>query len=165
MVDKSFLDWFAGFVAGEGSFVLRYDRANDTYSARLTIRLRDDDLAILLEIQEKLRMGRVYRGHYGISSRPKAQPGAAWQVSRIDDLLRLVGIFETHLIRARKALDFEIWREAVLELKRGMRKGNERSSYNKTRLKYLRKKLRMIRMYESPRNPESTTGQLELPWP
>lgn len=96
-------DWFAGFSAGEGCFTCQANHA-----PRFTIALRIDDLAILEQLQ----------GIFGgcISLRPAydtKRPQAQWHVTSKRDLLRLVAYFDQHPLRAKKANDYAIWREAV----------------------------------------------------
>jgi len=146
-----FLDWFAGFAAGEGSFTIvkqTYGGARGgNWRAQFAISLRDDDLEILLEIQEKLRMGTITRKAVSGGSNPCAQ----FTVCRIDDNIRLVEVFERYPLRAKKQRDFEIWKRAVREIKAGQGEGGRGivvyATYNRELLRYLSQRLKLTRTY------------------
>lgn len=147
--DEAFLDWFAGFVAGEGSFTINEaQNSSGTWQTKLAIALRDDDIDILLQIQEYLEMGTVHRYDYKRAS--NTNPYALFQVAAISDCVRLVEIFSAHPLRARKEQDFEIWKEAVMEISRGRKRPESReASYNRDYLRYLEGKLRLVRSYSA----------------
>jgi len=140
-MNEAFSNWFAGFVAGEGSFTLYHRPGTKCFAAELSIQLRDDDLDILLEIQENLQAGTVSR------YRPRNRdwnPLAQWAVRKRSECFRIVQIFDAHPLRAKKQRDFLIWREAVLELQ----KSPEQRDTQK--LLYLQGKLRFTRNYKGP---------------
>ena len=160
---ERFFDWFAGFVAGEGSFQIR-QRSDGSFICELAILLRDDDLSMLIKIQETLGMGTLHRGP---SRRLNQNPQALWRVCGIDDLVRLVEIFDTHSIRAKKQGDYEIWRDAVLEISKGrarLNKSGWRTNYDREYLNYLAEKLKIVRGYNGPEPDEyePEAEQLEL---
>lgn len=146
---EAFLHWFAGFLDGEGTFVIRARVDKNTYSATVAISLRDDDLAVLLRIKEALNMGTIH--HHKYKAR-RSKPRAVWEVSKIDDLVRLVKILDSHPLRSKKSADYAIWREAVLEISRGSR-GRVRSNravYDRRRLERLRRNLTAVKAYDRP---------------
>ncbi len=158
-VDKDFLNWFAGFVAGEGCFQIVHHTHNnspDTWGACFSINLRDDDVDILLEIQDRLHMGRIYR-------RPetKGSPQAEFRVQRIEDLNQLVAIFEAHPLRAKKARAFRIWKMAVQELAQG-RGGGFPATYNRHKLARLRNNLCLLITYQGPEEELSEPDEVQL---
>ena len=161
---EQFLDWFAGFVAGEGCFRIE-KHGNKWFNCRLTILLRDDDLPILLKIQETLEMGVISRERANYISQGRAM----WAVTATDDILRLIDIFDTHPLLAKKQRDYEIWKEAALEINRGQQKRRGRgrygpATYNRRYLDHLKQKLSLIKVYEmSPIEELEIEGrQLEL---
>lgn len=112
-VPSDFGHWLAGFADGEGCFHIRINsRAGGrvTYACAFRLQLRDDDDDILNEIRLRTNIGAV---HY-ISGTGNARSSAAWSVGSKADLLALVAIFDRFPLRAKKARDFGIWREAVL---------------------------------------------------
>jgi hypothetical protein len=107
--DPSADAWLAGFADGEGYFQLRRTRqCGWRIEPRFRIHLRADDIQILERLAETFG-GHVRRGKNGVWS-----PQAHWLVSSKADLLPLVGYFDRFPLRAKKAGDYAIWREAVL---------------------------------------------------
>lgn len=110
-IDRDFGNWFAGFVDGEGSFILQAIILKDgsrICHPRLSISLRIDDLPILQEIRDRLHCGNITYGRDGKFFR------GSWIVSRAGDLKFIViPLLEKCPLRAKKKRDFEIWKEAV----------------------------------------------------
>ena len=151
-----FLDWFAGFVDGEGSFTIRTKESGVTWQNQLTIRLRDDDLDVLVEIQERLGFGAVYRF--------PASPGnehdvADWRCFSRADCHKLVKILDAHPLRAKKARDYAVWREAVIE---NLKPFEQR---DRAKMRYLADKIKLVRSYDAPEVEEIETGAVQLTFP
>lgn len=101
--------WLAGFADGEGYFQLRkQNRCGWRIEPRFRIHLRCDDAEILHALQEAFD-GSVRRGKNGDWN---AQ--AHWLVSSKAQLMGLVDYFDRFPLRAKKALEYAIWREAVM---------------------------------------------------
>lgn len=110
--------WFAGFVDGEGCFGAYIQAAGhgDTAHFDFTIRLREDDYAILETIRDMLGgIGRLSRQRCARGGNPVAQ----WKVSNPGECMLLVRVFEVYPLRAKKARDFDLWRQGVREEARG----------------------------------------------
>lgn len=109
--DPAFLNWFAGFVDGEGCFSVHKKHVNgyETYDCQFSLSLRRDDKPILDEIHRVLRIGTISVTRDGGPNNPQAR----FCVSAKADCLRLVEILRAAPLRAKKALDFEIWCEAL----------------------------------------------------
>jgi site-specific DNA-methyltransferase (adenine-specific) len=108
-----FLNWFAGFVDGEGCFSVHKKNVSgyETYDCQFSIGLRRDDAPILREIKRVLGIGTV-----AVSKKKPAgggNPKARFCVSSKADCLRLVEVFRAAPLRAKKARDFEFWVEAL----------------------------------------------------
>lgn len=104
--------WLAGFVDGEGCFIIAHKGPRSgRLQCALRVQVRSDDLPILVEIRQRTGVGYIVtRG-----ARPtQPNPGVVWQVQNRADCLRLVEWFDRHPLRARKAQDYAIWREAVV---------------------------------------------------
>jgi hypothetical protein len=123
MVDDAFGHWLAGFIDGEGSFCIVPNRGG--YSAKFQLKLRDDDGAILLEIALRTGMGRLVAEQRRTASRPNDNPATVWKVQSKGDCLALIRLLDRYPLRAKKARDYAIWREAVLEWN-GMAPGRRR---------------------------------------
>jgi hypothetical protein len=103
--------WLAGFIDGEGSFVILRPTTGNRWSLRFQLTLRADDLPIIEEIHRRTGLGIVFvRGPYG----KNPNPDAIWLVNKIAHMRRLVEIFDRYPLRAKKARDFAIWREGVI---------------------------------------------------
>ena len=107
-VEPDFGNWLAGFVDGEGCFIISQNGQGARFCA-FSLSLREDDFPILVEIQQRTGLGNARMQH----PRSHRDPFAKWGVSSKVDCLALVGIFERHPLRAKKRRDFEIWAEAV----------------------------------------------------
>jgi hypothetical protein len=101
--------WLAGFADGEGYFQLRKsNRCGWRIEPRFRIHLRCDDIEILHALSEAFG-GSVRRGKNGDWN---AQ--AHWLISSKRDLGSLIDYFDQFPLRAKKAREYLIWREATL---------------------------------------------------
>lgn len=110
--------WLAGFTAGEGMFeflIRKTGRGRYKFRPRFAISLRNDDAPILFEIAETLGCGHVYTEQdKGGKSAPKRNPMASYLCDDIMSLHNIiVPIFERYPLRAKKAREFTIWKEAI----------------------------------------------------
>lgn len=119
MIDGEFGNWLAGFIDGEGCFIIQ--QLNHTpkngrertgnYMARFHMNLRDDDVEILKEIIARTGIGVLGR-------RPPSKPTEGgqvnWQVAAKAEVMMLVNILDAHPLRAKKKEDYRLWREAVI---------------------------------------------------
>lgn len=99
--------WFAGFAAGESSFLIT-QRTRGNLAPCFVIGLRADDLAILEELQAAFG-GAIHM----TPARGRNRPGAYWTIASKRDMTGLVAYFDRFPLRAKKARDFAIWRRAV----------------------------------------------------
>lgn len=107
-----FDSWIAGFVDGEGCFVINTTKTH--LSCRLTVQLRADDRPVLDRICAYMGVGRVNVTHSPSVADRGFPPLARWDVYRKDDCLTLVRFFDTFPLLGKKGRDYEIWRKAVL---------------------------------------------------
>jgi hypothetical protein len=112
--------WLAGFFDGEGCFVIWTARGRGTvsYACRAQIKLRDDDAAILHEVQRRTGVGRVIAEKvYGKANRDtkNTNPQMVWLAANKADCARVVRLFDRFPLRAKKRADFDLWRLAVRE--------------------------------------------------
>lgn len=113
--DPSFLNWFAGFVDGEGCFSVHTKTSTgyETYDCQFSLSLRRDDEPIIREIHRRLGIGTVALRDRSDEQRPNTNPQVRYCISAKADCLRLVEILRAAPLRAKKAQDFELWCDAL----------------------------------------------------
>ena len=99
--------YLAGFADGEGCFFI-----SGQGSASFIVKLRDDDLPLLEWCQRTTGVGRISRV---ASNKSNQQPQAVWTTSRKRECLWLTELFDCFPLRGKKARDFAIWRQAVID--------------------------------------------------
>lgn len=105
-LDPAFGHWLAGLVAGEGYFSIL--KPGGSVQCVFGIDLRADDASVLEEAQRAVGLGAVRYRETATSAT------ASWLVSRKAETAEIVDLFNRFPLRAKKARDFERWREAVL---------------------------------------------------
>jgi LAGLIDADG endonuclease len=108
-VPDAFGNWLAGFLDGEACFVIE-KRTSACYSTRLSLVLRHDDAAIIAEIAATTGLGSIeLKNSPSLDGRPQI----GWHVRTKADCAALVNLLDRYPLRAKKARDYAIWREAV----------------------------------------------------
>lgn len=120
--------WFTGFVDGEGCFSIEPKRCE------FIVKLRDDDRALLELVQDALGIGRIGREMGPGGNR---RPQARWVVSKKRDLIWLTELLDRYPLQSKKANDYGVWREAVIQWYCGSTR----------HLGAYRKELQMVREY------------------
>ena len=162
-------DYVAGFVDGEGCFILnfrrdiRHDRGKRSgikpvyfyWDIGFAIVLREDDKEILEEIKNTLGCGRV--------TGPNAKGQVRFQTTDINDLSdKMVPFFEKYQLYAKKKFDFNLWKEAVNIFKRNQRlslnrkdgeKGFYKTNWSSKDLERLREIHEEMKKYKSSKKP------------
>lgn len=106
--DEAWKHWLAGFIAGEGCLLL--DKRMGVPRARLQIKLRVDDLPLLVRVQSFFGGGSLCRAE---SCRSK--PCSVYQVASRSILHeRVVPFLQAYRLRARKEAEISIWTEGAL---------------------------------------------------
>jgi hypothetical protein len=102
--------YLAGLTDGEGHFGIGARNVNSFYCFFL-IHLRADDRELLEELASETGLGRINIGRREQSGR--RHPSFRWVVSRRDQCLAIVDLFEACPLRSRKRHVFEVWADAV----------------------------------------------------
>jgi len=139
--DAAFGYWLAGFTDGEGRFrVQRHPRG--THSCSFQIKLRRDDRSALERIRRFVGHGTVRQ----VEGDGNSNPQAVYVVQDKAGCEVLVGLFRRFPLTAKKAVDFEVWADAVdewLNRPRGSRwsgqSDQERAAALKARLEDVRR--------------------------
>jgi hypothetical protein len=106
-IDAAFGNWLAGFIDGEGSFLIGRSAGGSAW-CNFRLAVRDDDGMVLEQIAERTGLGNVT-----YLRRLHTYRQACWYVGSKADCRALVDILDAHPLRAKKARDYAIWREAV----------------------------------------------------
>jgi hypothetical protein len=109
LIDDGFGNWLAGLIAAEGCFLVIASQEKRRYLCSFILQLRDDDTPILKEIHQTLQLGYLHC----CKARKGSNPGIIWTVCRKTECAALVELLSRYPLRARKAQDFEIWKQAV----------------------------------------------------
>ena len=107
LADRAF---FAGFVAGDGSFVVRPNNAGASWSCGLQVTLRADDTPLVTALRNWSGTGQLSPG----AARGGSQPQTTWMIGRQVDCLKVAAILEDSPLLGKKAREFQIWRQAVV---------------------------------------------------
>ncbi|MHB0965988.1 MAG: LAGLIDADG family homing endonuclease [Bellilinea sp.] len=150
-MDSHLKSWAAGFIDGEGCFLLeikRYPKRNGYFVVRpkFVVQVRADNKAAIYMLQEAIgRPGYMFnrtsrkRSTYGSESKPTVE--CFWQTSK--DLLAVVALLDEFPLLGKKLDDYRIWRQAVILMTRGNLSVNERN----LNLLVLKEQLQEVRRY------------------
>ncbi len=101
--------FFAGFVAGDGSFSIRPNNAGASWACGLQVALRADDTPLLAALRDWSGAGRLSPA----PARGGSNPQTAWMVGRQSGCTKVTAILEDSPLLGKKAREFQIWRQAV----------------------------------------------------
>lgn len=152
---KEFGHWLAGFTDGEGCFYTRIGKPRNPAWApdiepAFSIILRKDDGEILEEIlrqtgwEATLRNYEAMTNRQGIASKPRVR----MEVRRVKRCLAVVQTFDLFPLRAKKARDFQKWREIVLALAAKPRGNKWHGAADNSQIQALVAQLREGRAYD-----------------
>ncbi len=108
-LDPRELDFFSGFVAGDGSFVIRENNAGTSWCCGLSVKLRADDTPLLAAFRDWSGVGELYSS----PARGGSQPQTSWTVARRRDCLKIVEILSQFPPIGKAGRQFGVWRRAV----------------------------------------------------
>jgi hypothetical protein len=101
--------FIAGFIEGEGHFGIAEMNGGQSFCCFMSLRVRDDDTALLEWLQATTGLGVLY----AVPARATSNPQVQWLVRTRSDCDALVQILDRFELRGRKAREFEIWKRAV----------------------------------------------------
>ena len=113
-LDPSFGHWLAGFIDGEATFIIRRLNGGKNLGCLFNLILREDEREIISEIHSALGVGIVSLRQPQASASRGSKPGIGLRIETKDGCKRLVDVLDAFPLRAKKARDYAIWREAVL---------------------------------------------------
>ena len=106
-MDRDFGHWLAGFIDGEGCFTIVKNRGS--WQCNFAISVRSDDGAILIQARDWLQAGHIFQAPRNQGRNPMVE----WRIGSLDDCLALIQLLDECPLRAKKAADYRIWREAI----------------------------------------------------
>ena len=101
--------FLAGFIEGEGCFLITRQTRGYGYRCGMSLTARDDDEALINQLAKTTRLGTVRR----TADRPTSRPQVTWRVMAKSDCRRLMELLHAYPLRGRKGGDFAIWAAAV----------------------------------------------------
>ena len=138
--DAGFCYWLSGLIDGEGCFVIKA-HTRGTHAPYFALKLRADEHSLLIRIKHTLGMGSIYREDR------EPNPTEKWVVSDRAGCQRLVDLLDKYPLRAKKRLDFLVWREAVCEWTDRPRGNRWHGPADNSRMAALRRRLMEGRAY------------------
>ena len=99
----------AGFLDAESHLAVIPNNGGATWRCECSVNLRDDDREILVSYRDKLGLGHLTP----VAARNGSRPQVLWKIGSKLESLVLAQLLDAHPLRARKAREYEIWREAV----------------------------------------------------
>lgn len=152
-MDDAFGYWLAGFIDGEGCFVIQKNGNGARYCAfRLALHHRDKPILETIAVQTSL--GKVWSKH----SPSQHSPSAMWTVTRKAQCLDLVDLLEHYPLRAIKRNDFIIWAKAVRAWNRLSMEGHGNQHTGMKKLDYTEMDRLRLKLWEGRphRGPKPT---------
>ncbi len=150
-ITDAFGNWFAGFVDGEGCFLISRDNRQNpksSYRCQFKIALRNDDRRVLELIRENLGFGKIYARPAYLTRNRNEHAQAIFWVCPTGDCVKLAALFEKYPLRAKKQRDFGIWKLAVTEVQKPV------VYRNTDLLEYYFLKIKEVRQYDEQEETE-----------
>jgi hypothetical protein len=144
-----FLDYFSGLVDGEGCFTITKHGNKGKFHVRFSIRLRADDIEILNICKNIMRIGNIYMSK-AEKNNLSNNPFADYIISDVAECMKLIDVLDVHSLRAKKKLDYLIWRDAVMYRAKNMgRQGVAHSQGYIIKMESYREQLSKVKKYDS----------------
>ena len=139
--DAGFAYWLTGLIDGEGHFAIKA-HTRGTHAPYFQLKLRADERGIVERIKRSLGVGTV-----SIEERSDANPMVKYVIQDKAGCQRLVDLLDKYPLRAKKAVDYWMWREAVCEWTSRPRGNRWHGQTDNLRMAALRDRLMETRAY------------------
>lgn len=118
ILTPEFCLWLVGFTDAEGTFKLYKNKQKISFVFSFEIKLHQDDVGVLIYIQKKLGVGKIY------SAFRESERCFSYIVRAHMELINVIlPIFDTYPLLTIKALQYKHWREAIeIKINSGSRK-------------------------------------------
>lgn len=144
-IDPGFGNWLAGFIDGEGSFVIA--TSNGQFRCMFSLAVRDDDFEVIREVAERTGIGSIGRRRRYAANH---NPTVVWTVTSIRDCVALVRILDRFPLRAKKRRDYAVWRRAVLHWETRPVGSHWHGTVDWHEFAALKRELEAVRVYQPP---------------
>jgi hypothetical protein len=145
--DAGFAYWLMGLIDGEGHFGIKAQRGpgSETHVPFFALKLRADERPTMDYILRELRIGQVQD-----ERRTDGNPMVRWVVQSKPDCQRLVDVVDKYGLRAKKRMDYALWREAVCEWTNRPRGNRWHGPTDDRRMRDLKHRMETVRTYVDP---------------
>lgn len=104
--NSEFLEWFVGFIDGEGCFLIEIEIKKKVVKFNLRINLHIDDLGVLVKIKENLGIGEIYL----VENKNQAY----WRVIKLNEIQEvIIPIFDKYPLLTIKSLNYQYFKQAL----------------------------------------------------
>lgn len=141
--DAGFAYWLAGLIDGEGHFAIK-KHSRGTHAPYFQLKMRADERGTIDQIKRQLRIGTV-----SIEDR-EPHPMVKWVVQDKEGCQRLVDLLDKYPLRAKKRIDYRIWRDAICEWTDRPRGNRWHGGTDNSRMAALRTRIMAVRKYTEP---------------
>jgi hypothetical protein len=101
--------FIAGFLEGEAHFGITEVNGGQSYGCFMSLRLRDDDAALIDWLRETTGIGFTRP----VPARRRSKPQAEWRVQTKADCQALADLLARFPVRGRRRVEVGLWREGV----------------------------------------------------
>lgn len=146
--DAGFAYWLMGLIDGEGHFGIKRQRGGSGSSGHVpffAMKMRADERATLERIRRELAIGQLQEEPTRLPN-----PMVKWVVQSKPDCQRLVDVIDKYGLRAKKRMDYAIWREAVCEWTNRPRGNRWQGPADNSRMTELKQRIETVRTYVDP---------------
>ncbi len=141
LLDPLWCAEFRGFFYGEGYIGITRNGIKGTavmYSARAQITLRDDDLAMLQDIKEKLGGNLFFERRVRLTKVGDrdtfSRPYAAWRTRSLTNLRLVIAVLEGGIMPSKKRQDLKIVKQFLATIGSGRSNGSTAASRSAFRI-------------------------------
>lgn len=141
--DAGFAYWLAGLIDGEGHFAIKR-HSRGTHAPYFQLKMRRDERGTLEIIKRTLGVGTLR------DTPAEPHPQSVYLIQDKAGCQRLIDLLDKYPLRAKKRLDYQIWREAVCEWTDRPRGNRWHGPVDDTRMAELRTQIMEVRHYVDP---------------
>ena len=145
-MDKINPNWIAGFVDGEGCFVMAGIHGKHGFYALPNFSISQTELKPLKTIRDYFGFGRIYSHTSKINDGYKRQKKWVYSVGSREKCLIIAKFFRKYKLQTMKKEAFKIWEEGIIWLNKNIskRRGGRIKLWDDDKIKYFKSHYTMI---------------------